>query len=183
MLLNAIAQAAVGSYLQTSIIAVASLFGPSALQAMMSGQAAVGVAVSGVQVISSAISSRRSHPSEVSLASSPEESSAFVFFGLATLFLLGSAVVETWLIKLPAYTSVMGQFEHINAVVNGAENSDENSGLISTNQSFTQSKKDQITRVAKANMKYNVAVAYVFIVTLVRVFMYLLPLTTLSFEY
>ncbi|KAG6834896.1 hypothetical protein H0H93_006585 [Arthromyces matolae] len=48
-------QAAVDSYLQTSVFAVASLYGPQALQATMSGQAAVAVAVSAVQVMSTAI--------------------------------------------------------------------------------------------------------------------------------
>lgn len=56
ILLNGILQAAAGSYLQTAVVAVASLFGPATMQAVMGGQAAVAVAVSTVQVLSAGAS-------------------------------------------------------------------------------------------------------------------------------
>ncbi|OBZ76440.1 Nucleoside transporter FUN26 [Grifola frondosa] len=110
VLLNAIAQAAAGSYLQTAVVAIASLFGPSAMQAVMSGQAAVGVAVSGVQVLSAAASMRGSPAPEVVVAeTNPEENSAFIFFGLSTLFLIASAAIHSWLVSLPSYKAIVEQ--------------------------------------------------------------------------
>ncbi len=182
VLLNGMAQAAAGSYLQTSVIAVASLFGPSALQAMMSGQAAVGVAVSGVQVLSSAASTRGTSPSSSSVASSPEEGSAFAFFGLSTLFLVFSAAAQSWLVKLPAYTSLMDRIKHINTVSHGGEDPNESSGLILSPQTqvFVSDKREQIIRVTKANITYNIAVAYVFAVTLVRT---VSPISTIELKF
>ena len=169
VMLNGIAQAGAGSYLQTAIIAVASLFGPSAVQSMMSGQASVGVAVSGVQVISTLASTRGKGPPSSLAASSPEESSAFTFFLLSTLFLIFSAAAQSWLVKLPAYACLMDQYKHINAVSQGGVDADEHSGLVSPSRTHSQAsdRKEQIIRVTKANAIYNLAVAYVFAVTLV----------------
>ena len=58
MLLNGVCQAAAGSYLQTAVVAVAARLGAPALQAVMSGQAAVAVAISGVQLLSALASVR-----------------------------------------------------------------------------------------------------------------------------
>lgn len=163
VLLNGIAQAAAGSYLQTSVIAVASLFGSTAIQSMMSGQAAVGVAVSCVQVISAAASVRKA-PSSVMDESVPEESSAFAFFSLSTAFLVLSAASYAWLIRLPAYKAVMTQCNRIDKVTHGDEPLSEE--VVS--RDTLGSKYEQIRRVIKANTVYNFAVAYVFIITLVR---------------
>lgn len=152
VMLNAIGQAIAGSYLQTSVIAVASLFGPTAMQALMSGQAAVAVAVSGVTVVSSALSLREK-PSPQALADSePEAKAAFMFFGLSTLFYLVSAGAHIWLTRLPAYHNILAQFEHTVDVAH-----DEHS----------LKKREQLIRVAKSNVIFNFAVAYVFIITLV----------------
>lgn len=152
VMLNAIGQAIAGSYLQTSVIAVASLFGPTAMQALMSGQAAVAVAVSGVTVVSSALSLREK-PSPQALADSePEAKAAFMFFGLSTLFYLVSAGAHIWLTRLPAYHTILAQFEHTVDVAH-----DEHS----------LKKREQLIRVAKSNVIFNFAVAYVFITTLV----------------
>lgn len=171
VILNGIAQAAAGSYLQTSVIAVASLFGPTAIQAMMSGQAAIGVAVSSVEVLSAMASIRAAPTPEALAESKPEERSAFIFFGLSTLFLLLSAGAHMWLTSFPAYKAITEQFIHtaehrrstsLPSYEDALQSPLETQGLI-----VHEEKKTQLVRVAKANVVYNAAVAYVFIVTLV----------------
>lgn len=171
VILNGVAQAAAGSYLQTAIISVASLFGPTAMQALMSGQAAVGVAVSAVQVISAASSLRGDPTPQQLIESKPEERSALVFFGLSTVFLLFSAGAHAWLIRLPAYKSVVGQFAHIKHVARGeTDPAEEVPGVVvpAPPQVNPSEKRAQIKRVAKSNIIYNLGVAYVFVITLVR---------------
>ncbi|EKM59440.1 uncharacterized protein PHACADRAFT_205650 [Phanerochaete carnosa HHB-10118-sp] len=152
-MLNAIAQAAAGSYLQTSIIAVASLFGPTALQALMSGQAAIAVAVSGVEVVSAAISLHNPPAPGIVVESEPEENSAFFFFAFSTLFYLVSAWAHIQLTRLPAYHDLMGRFSQASHQTTASE-------------STREEKKSQIVRTFKANMIFNFSVAYVFITTL-----------------
>ncbi|KAI0092464.1 nucleoside transporter-domain-containing protein [Irpex rosettiformis] len=154
---NGIAQAAAGSYLQTAVIAVASLFGPTAIQAVMTGQAAIAIAVSGVEVLSAAGSISTSGEGEAIIASEPEEKSAFVFFALSTVFLVFSAGAQVMLTRLPLYKTLMQQFHAT------AEHALASSQEITHN---VESKKHQLIRVGKTNMIYHIAVAYVFVVTL-----------------
>ncbi|KAJ7667657.1 nucleoside transporter-domain-containing protein [Mycena polygramma] len=168
VLLNGICQAALGAYLQTAIIVIASLFGPGCVQALMSGQAAVAVAVSGVQVFSALASvwgqSRETISAYVS-DGEPEERSALIFFSLSTVFLIVSAAAHGWLVTMPAYKAVAGSLDH-QKVISEAGNSDELRGLVSTGRNESSDEKGQSLRVAKANVVYEVAVCYVFVVTL-----------------
>jgi equilibrative nucleoside transporter 1/2/3 len=153
VLLNGISQAALGAYLQTAVIIIASLFGPTAVQATMSGQAAVAVAVSGVQVFSAAVSvwglSREKIAAYVSNGE-PEERSAFVFFGLSTVFLIIAAAANGWLVTMPAYKAVAGSLEQQKDVSEDGS-SDELRGLVSAGRNERSGAKGQILRVAKAN--------------------------------
>ncbi|KAF7331780.1 Nucleoside transporter [Mycena kentingensis (nom. inval.)] len=161
VLLNGIAQGGLGAYLQTAIIVIASLFGPSAVQALMSGQAGVAVAVSGVQVFTAAASTWSRPKEEVLTArgsDEPEESSAFVFFTLSTVFLVVAAAAQGWLVTMPAYKTIAASLERQKRSTAG-----ETSGLVSTGRSDG---KAQIIRVAKANALLEFAVAYIFIITL-----------------
>lgn len=164
IMLNGITQAAAGSYLQTAVIAVASLFGPTAIQAVMTGQAAIGVAVSAVEVLSAAGSLKVSPSGQLIAESEPEEKSAFVFFALSTLFLIASAGAQVMLTRLPVYKTLMEQF------MQKADHALTASQANMRELEIQESKKRQLVRVGKANMIYNFAVAYVFIVTLVRHF-------------
>ncbi|KAH9482484.1 Equilibrative nucleoside transporter 1 [Psilocybe cubensis] len=167
ILFNGASQAVVGAYLQTSVIAVASLFGPLAVQAMMSGQAAVAVAVSGVQVISAAASVRGKTRVYISDGSA-EERSAFIFFSLSTLFLVVSAGAHSWMTKTPIYQQVAASLERGRKRTAGEiGHADEREGLV-THVSSTSAIEDTANafRVGRANAIYEVAVAYVFIVTL-----------------
>jgi len=167
VILNGIAQAAAGSYLQAAIIGVASLFGPTAMQSVMAGQAAVGVAVSAVQVISAAGSLRGTPTPQQLKGSRPEERSALAFFALSTAFLLFSAGAHAYLLRLPSYKSVTGQFSHIRHVARGdAAALDNESADLSPPKMDSSEKREQVMRVAKSNLTYNLGVAYVFVVTL-----------------
>ncbi|KAI0921408.1 hypothetical protein AcW1_004606 [Taiwanofungus camphoratus] len=171
VLLNGIIQAAAGSYLQTAVVAVASLFGPKAMQATMSGQAAVGVAVSGVQALSSAISVHSAPSPQVApLAASrtPEEISASIFFGLSTAFLLASEGVHAWMITLPAYKTLVARSRnHRGSGTEIAGMSDELQSLTpDVSEHRRLSGKQQIFRLVKLNLPFNFSVAYVFFITL-----------------
>lgn len=171
--LNGIAQAALGSYLQTAVIAVASLFGPQAVQAMIFGQGAVAVAVSGVQLLSSAGSVWNLPEDAISTwvsDGSAEERSAFIFFALSTIFLVGSAIAHHWLIQSPLYDAVAAPLERQHGRSRSFSGElDERRALTSRSVKETWSEeKSRLVRVAKGNITYEVAVSYVFMATLVR---------------
>lgn len=169
VLLNGAIQAAAGSYLQTSVIAVASLFGPTALQAMMSGQAAAAVAVSSVQLVSTAVFLWGKTKDSVDVAlkeGSAEERSAFVFFTLSTLFLLGCAVAHAWLARMPIYKTIAAPLEQHKSTIEGFPH--ERQPLTSAGRTEFSDGKARMFRIAKTNVTYHIAVAYVFVVTLVR---------------
>lgn len=169
VILNGIAQSALGSYMQTSMMAVAALFGPSAVQASVSGQAAVAVVVSIVQVLS-ALSSVNSttKPSDDSSGDRAEEKVAFFFFALITIFLLVAAASERWLISMPVYHTVVGPLEK-QAKPDDDDTDDEHRSLMSiasrASEVFTQ--RQRIWRITKTNILFEAGVAYVFMVTLV----------------
>ncbi|TRM68483.1 nucleoside transporter-domain-containing protein [Schizophyllum amplum] len=162
VILNGVVQAAFGSFLQSSVIAVASLFGPPAVQALMSGQAAVAVAISIVQVISAA-GSVWTHDDSLLLSDGTAEArSAFVFFTLSALYLLVVAGAHAWMVAQPVYRSVASALEpHRKA--DGTP--DERHALVSAGPT-EGSASAQIWRVARSNVLYEIAVAYVFVVTL-----------------
>ena len=149
VLLNGIAQASAGSYLQTAVVAVASLFGHTAMQSVMTGQAAVGVVVSGVQVLSAAASMSSAGAGQtVASSSEPEEQSAFIFFGLSTLFLVVAIGVQTWFVSLSDYNTVVRQAS--------------SEGHVAKTDA-----KGFMWRMTKTNAEFNFAVGYVFVITLV----------------
>jgi solute carrier family 29 (equilibrative nucleoside transporter), member 1/2/3 len=171
VLLNSALQAIAGAYLQTSVVAIASLFGPAAVQAMMSGQAAVAVVVSGVQVLSAAAflwrestESRKAGALFDIATAAAEERSASTFFALSTVFLLLCAAAHGWLVRLPTYKIIAAPLEQHKTFAGQTELSEE---------------KVRILEVAKANITYEVAIAYVFVVTIVSDFFSTFDLTNL----
>ena len=168
VLFNGIFQAAAGSYLQTAVVAIASLFGPGAMQATMSGQAFVGVVVSAVQLLSAAASLRASNAAAALNLEfdegRAEARAAALFFGLSTVFLCATLGAQAWLAKMPAYRAIVRPMEGI-----GKRRREEEEGVRELVR-----EKGSILRVAKANVEYEVAVAWVFAVTLVRIEIFLL---------
>lgn len=170
VLFNGAAQAAAGGYFQTSLIAVASLFGPGAVQAMIAGQAAVAVAVSGVQVIS-AVTSVARNPEMLSGDGSAEESAAFIFFALSTLFLVGSFLAHEYLLRMPAYDRIAGPLERgaqtAHKISLGPDEGPSRRRSLSLSHSEAVEEASNVLKVAKANAPFEIAVAFVFLVTLV----------------
>jgi equilibrative nucleoside transporter 1/2/3 len=169
VLVNAAAQSAAGSYLQTAVVAVASLFGPAAMQAVMAGQAVIAVAVSGVQVVS-AIASTWGKARSSASDSSPEEGSAFFFFTLSTLFVFASVIAHNWLINSSTYKAVAAPLEQhaIKLLPSSMDSSPES--LLPRGKSEAGDDWRQAVRIAKANITYEIAVAYIFVITLVCTF-------------
>ncbi|KAK7471010.1 hypothetical protein VKT23_002424 [Stygiomarasmius scandens] len=167
VILNGVVQAAFGSYLQNSIMAVASLFGHTAVQPLLSGQAAVAVMVSTVQVLSAAASvSRETSRTQDSPPDDgkAEERSAFIFFGLSTLFLLASAGAQWYLVSMPEYQRVAGCLEPGKRFGRDHGTADENRALVSGGRDSGENAR--IWEVAKMNASFEISLAYVFVVTL-----------------
>ena len=164
VILNGVVQAAFAAYLQTSVFAVASLFGPSAVRAMVSGQAAAAVVISGVQVISAAASVLGKPRQQVVSDGSVEERSAFIFFSLSTLFLAATVVLNRWMVQTPMYQRVTAALE---IQCSDGVNHDEIRGFMSSHGGNTKGDISAAFRIAKQNAIYEVAVAYVFLISLV----------------
>lgn len=160
--------AAAGSYLQTSAMAVASLFGPTAIQSLLSGQAVVAVVVSAVQLIS-AIGSL--HTSQAGPAEGVAETkSARLFFGISMTFLFTCVAAYSWMTRLPSFRAVVPSDEPWIRRRLSLSGDTRSPTLASPHVGVVQDSKamwDRIVSVARRNIIYEVAVAYVFMVTLV----------------
>ena len=156
--------ACAGAYLQTSVFAVASLFGPSTIQSMMSGQAIVAVILASVQLISTVTSLRTSQVGPVDGAA--ETNSARIFFGVSASFLVVCGVANTWMTRLPSYRAIVPADE---PQVRRRLSISTDFLSLAPGGSETDSKAtwDQIVRIARTNIIYELGVAYVFMVTLV----------------
>lgn len=134
------------------------------MQATMSGQAFVGVVVSGVQLLSAAASLRASKAAAALNVEfdegRAEARAAALFFGLSTVFLCATLGAQAWLAKMPAYRDVVRPMEDGGKRRRREEEEGEGEMV---------REKGSILRVAKANIEYEVAVACVFAVTLVRI--------------
>ncbi|KAI0068951.1 hypothetical protein BV25DRAFT_1791166 [Artomyces pyxidatus] len=166
VLLVGIAQAGAGSYLQTSVVAVASLFGPSVMQAVMSGQAAVAIVLSSIQVLSAAQSLRTSNIATFEIDGAAEEKSARVFFGLSTLFLIVCAGGNVWLTRMPAYKAVVAPIDESWTRRMSGDFGDRRPLMAASPILSVSDTKNHIWDIARRNLVYEIAVAYVFVVTL-----------------
>ena len=131
------------------------------MQAMMAGQAFVGVVVSAVQLLSSAASI---HAAGVAAAlaepydeGAAETRAAALFFGLSTAFLCATLGAEAWLVRTPEYVAIAAQMD--DAKTRGDP-------LVGESALDLKHEKGRILRVAKSNFQYELAVGYVFAVTL-----------------
>ncbi|WOO81481.1 Equilibrative nucleoside transporter 3 [Vanrija pseudolonga] len=134
------------SYLQSAVFALSALWGSGEIFAVMSGQGAIAVIVSAVQfVLAVASSGRDTDGSHSTLA-------AVGLWGLGALGTLGCLYALRVLVLHPAYASVLAPLAH-------------------RRQEGTASgtKGNQVMwRVFRKNTRIEFAVAFVFIVTLVR---------------
>ncbi|KAG8218815.1 nucleoside transporter-domain-containing protein [Butyriboletus roseoflavus] len=170
-LFNGAAVAVTSAYLCTAVFAGAALLGASFLQTVLSGQAAVAVAVSAVQVASSMISLWGSPLKPVSMEAittdsrdkHPEEIAARIFFAVSTVFLGITLAAYTWLTKQSFYKSVTGSLERHREV----GDIDELTGLVADGcRNPLTDANSRVYQVFKQNMIFMFSIAYVFAVTL-----------------
>lgn len=169
-------QSAAGSYFQSTIIAVASLFGPGCVQKYVSGQAAVAVVVSGLQVTSAAASlwtTEGAHTVAEESDGAAEARGAFLFFGISTLFLLFSLAAYMYLMRLPVYQAIVAPVEAKKTLAAQTHREPgETQGLVvggpstSWSTSWSEESFGQIIRIAKANVLVELSLALDFMVSL-----------------
>lgn len=134
------------SYLQSAVFALSALWGSGEIFAVMSGQGAIAVIVSAVQfVLAVASSGRDTDGSHSTLA-------AVGLWGLGALGSLGCLYALRVLVVHPAYASVLAPLAHRRQ-----------EGTASGTKG-----KQVMWRVFRKNTRIEFAVAFVFIVTLVR---------------
>jgi equilibrative nucleoside transporter 1/2/3 len=164
---TAIALACCGAYLQTSVVAVASLFGPTVIQSLISGQAVVAVILSAVQLISAtgSLHSSQAGPAE----GVAETKSARLFFGISTSFLFACGAANAWMTRLPSFKAVVPDDEPWIRRRLSLSPDPRSPSLGSPHLGALESKAnwDRILSVARRNILYEIAVAYVFMTTLV----------------
>ncbi|KAG1753735.1 nucleoside transporter-domain-containing protein [Suillus paluster] len=170
IMISAFSLSGCASYLSNSVFAGAALFGAPYMQSMMAGQAAVAVAVSGVQVISSAISVWGTTPlapvtSDIDSDGKAEEKSARIFFGISALYMIATLLAYKWLASLQVYTKTMGALEDDLKARVVSDEADERQALLPAALPSTV-EDNQILRIFQTNLIYNFAVGYVFAVTL-----------------
>lgn len=137
---------------------------------MVSGQAAAAVVISGVQVVSAAASVWGKPRQQVVSDGSAEERSAFIFFSLSTLFLAATTVLHRWMVRTPLYQDIAAALEKQPESHTSNVNHEEIQGLMAQHVRDTKNETSGAFRVAKQNIIYEVAVAYVFAITLVSLF-------------
>lgn len=174
-ILCAISLAICVSYLSTATYAGASLFGASYMQSMISGQAAIAVVVSVVQVVTSASSVWGSTPEAIAAFISndgvedgtAEQDSARTFFGISALFMISTFMAYAWMARLPTYKATVGTLEQNVKPEGVLDSADGTRRLVcrDTDQASLE-ERNQIIRVFKANIIYEFALAYVFVITL-----------------
>ncbi|KAG8821438.1 hypothetical protein FRC18_011331 [Serendipita sp. 400] len=109
-------QAAAVSFLLTAVVAYAAYFGPMAMQSIMSGQAAVAVVVSIIQLITILSTSSRGHhtttpATEPQPTKTPVSRSASYFFFISTMALSFSYMAYRRLTRMPLFRSTVSTFE------------------------------------------------------------------------
>jgi equilibrative nucleoside transporter 1/2/3 len=171
-LVNAVSMAVAIGYLSTAIFAGAALLGTSFLRVVLSGQAAIGVAVSAVQVVSSMIALWGSSPKPNSIEvtgaggrdDQAEEIAARIFFGVSAVFLGVVLIAYTWLTRQPFYKSITNALEQHRR----AGDPDERTRLVADDRRNPSTEPNShVYQVFKQNLIFMFSLAYVFTVTMV----------------
>ena len=133
--------------------------------------------VSVVQLITSVLSVWGSTPETIAAFISQgstgdddaEQDSARVFFGISALFMISTFMAYGWLAQLPAYKATVGFLGQNIKFQKALGSADETEGLVLCNSDRESTEeRHQILLVFKANILYEFAVAYVYVITLVR---------------
>ena len=113
---NATLQSVICVYLSTSVTALASFFGPLAIQHVMTGQAAVAVVISIAQLFSAilAIGAKETIKEEQksqAIGMGSADTSAAIFFSISTFIMVCALLAHWYLRRMPIYGEVVGSFE------------------------------------------------------------------------
>ena len=171
-LFNAASMAVTVSYLCTAVYAGAALFGTSFLQIVLSGQAAIGAAVSAVQVVSSMIALRGSPPKFPSIKimradgreDQVEEMAARIFFGVSVIFLAIVLIAYMWLTRQSFYKSITSTLEQYR----GVGDPDERTTLVVDDRRNSSTEPNShVYQVFRQNMIFMFSIVYVLAVTTV----------------
>ncbi|BEJ01018.1 hypothetical protein CcaverHIS631_0508750 [Cutaneotrichosporon cavernicola] len=140
LLLLTLVLALTTSYLQSAVIALASLWGSQEMQGVMSGQGGIAVLVSGSQVVLALLSSTEKEEASTG--------AAFGLWALAAGFVVVCLLALNRLVQNPAITEVLAP-------------------LTSRTTGADRAKDGRVTRtVARKNFRIEFAVAFIFVVTL-----------------
>jgi equilibrative nucleoside transporter 1/2/3 len=170
-LFNAASMAVAVSYMCTAVYAGAALLGTSFLQIVLSGQAAIGVAVSAVQVVSSMVALRGPPSKFVSIEimradgreDHVEEIAARIFFGVSAIFLGIVLIAYTWLTRQSFYKSITSALEQHRRV-----GDDERTRLVAENRRNPSTEPNShVYQVFRQNLIFMFSITYVLAITLV----------------
>jgi equilibrative nucleoside transporter 1/2/3 len=112
VLANAVSESIACAHFTSSLVATSSYFGPFAMQAVMSGQGAIAVVISFIQLTVTALSlddnliKRRKEEGRAT-----EDNSASLFFFLTTTGMLVALLAHARLVRMPVYRNVAAPFE------------------------------------------------------------------------
>lgn len=104
--------AAASSYLQNAVVALSSRFGPMYLQAILSGQGAIALAIATLQftsALSGSTNTDKEPPTMITITEIPNQirQAAFSFFLIIGIFSAFSAICHLLLTRLPLYRLVI----------------------------------------------------------------------------
>lgn len=183
VLLNAAVQAAAGSYLQTAVAALASLFGSSAIQVMYSGQAIVAIVVSIVQYAASAASmTKDGRGTRDASAEGGVDWGAVAFFAFCAIYFTLSLAVYGALTRTNSYKTIMSppilqepgdlsfrsDEDGLDRTDREAETESEPFLSPTAPAELQVSASQNVLQILRTNWIWNSAVAYIFVITLVR---------------
>ncbi|KDQ15791.1 hypothetical protein BOTBODRAFT_130479 [Botryobasidium botryosum FD-172 SS1] len=151
VMLIAALQGAALSYLRAAIVAVASAFGPSAVQAVMSGESVIGVLVSAVQYFTAAAAELGGDTA----VGSGTKLAAFLSFGLSTACLASALAAHAWMMGVPSYRSAIQALEGDKDIMG-------EDGMRADIPSVPKaaSRRSEIMKLAQVNWGCNFAAAY-----------------------
>lgn len=171
-IINGTLQSCINSYFQTALVAIASWFGPLAIQSMFSGQAAVAVIISLLQLLSAVESINKPDNGIVDTpptGRSNVDRAATTFFFVMTAGMILALLSHTYLTRMVIYKEAAAEFEgKPPAVTRDSEetpllHTQQNASEV-TNQNLSQIQR--ILHIIHINWTYNSAVFLIFFVTL-----------------
>ncbi|KDQ14101.1 hypothetical protein BOTBODRAFT_132592 [Botryobasidium botryosum FD-172 SS1] len=156
VLINVAFQAVGVAYLRTAVVSFASAFGPSAMKAVMSGEAVVG-AVVGIVQFTTAAAAEYSGRTEIGKGTEAAASLSFAFSAVVVACALGA---HTWMLGMPSYRAVVQELDAVKpAVEDGTSETD-------VPAEYHTPARREIIEIAGANWKCNVAICYDALITL-----------------